>query len=223
MNEVFVTMNYAEFLLEYFNERLVHTIWLVDKDAVYADYYTSLYNSIVSTEHISEKTLFNFTDRVDALVDIFDKRVRDQSMWVAPKKTAANELIHDDTGKLTAESLELLRTAISDKNSEKTLISDTSKTISFGEKWHTMIQSCGFKDIAVERLTDFISKFIEENGWAKYFVGNIGKNNSSLIQEYHPMDKYNKNNGTSYAALHLGNTRRCVTPVPKETSFSALH
>ena len=106
--------------------------------------------------------------------------------------------------------LSLLQAAISNKNSENVLISDTGKTISFSEKWYTMIQSCGFKDIAVERLTDFISKFIEENGWAKYFVGNIGKNNKSLIQEYHPMDTYNLKHGTSYAALHLGNTRRCV-------------
>lgn len=203
-------MNYTEFLLEYFNERLVHTTWLVDKDVVYADYYTSLYNNIVSAEYISEKTLFNFTDSVDALVDIFDKRVRDPSMWVATKKTAANELTHDDNGKLTTKSLDLLRTAISDKNGEKTLISDTGKTVAFGEKWYTMIQSCGFKDIAIERLTDFISKFIEENGWAKYFVGNIGKNNKSLIQEYHPMDTYNLKHDTSYAAMHLGNTRRCV-------------
>jgi hypothetical protein len=149
--------------------------------------------------------------KVESLAELYTERLTAPSTWVAPKKRAANELLHDEAGKLIEESVELLQTAISDKTGEKTLSSDTGKIISFGEKWHTMLQDCGFKSIAVSRLTDFISKFIEADGWSKYFVGNIGKNNKRLIQEYHPMDKYNLNHDTSYAAMHLGgDTTKCV-------------
>ena len=183
---------------------------MLDKDRIYADGYYHLLSEIELYDTEPAHDFEYFVDRLNELSALYAERFKNTSAWITPKKQASNELVHNEYGNLTQESIKLLRTAISDKNSEKTLISDTGKTVSFGEKWYTMIQSCGFKDIAVERLTNFVSKFIEENGWAKYFVGNIGKNNSSLIQEYHPMDTYNKNNGTSYAAMHLGNTRRCV-------------
>ena len=204
-------MNYTKFLLDYFDERLAHTIWLTDRDAVYADQYANLYTSFANNEITSEKTLFSFIDMVDSLVDVYDKRVKDHATWIEPKKYATNELIHGDGGNLIPESIELLQNAIVDDSGETTLISDTGKTISFGDKWYQMINSCSFKAVAVDRLTDFISKFVEADGWSKYFVGNIGKNNKRLIQEYHPMDKYNLDHNTKYAAMHLGgNTTRSV-------------
>ena len=203
-------MTNKQFLLDSLSSDFCHTTWLLGKDQVYATKYFNILNRIESSASISDDELEYFIDMFSALEELYNERFRAAADWVTPKKVTDNELAHNDNGELTAESLALLQTAISDKNGEKVLISDTGKTVSFGEKWHTMLQSCGFKDIAVERLTDFIGKFVEENGWAKYFVGNIGKNNKSLIQEYHPMDTYNRNNGTSYAAMHLGNTRRCV-------------
>lgn len=203
-------MTNKQFLLDSFHDELCHTTWLLEKDQVYATEYFKLLHDIEQCTDISDDCLEDFIDRFGIIETIYNDRFRSSTDWITPKKIAANELAHDDNGKLTIESIVLLRTAISDKNCEKVLVSDTGKTVSFGEKWHTMIQSCGFKDIAIEKLTDFISKFVEENSWAKYFVGNIGKNNKSLIQEYHTMDKYNLKHGTSYAALHLGNTRRCV-------------
>jgi hypothetical protein len=203
-------MTNKQFLLDIFDSELCHTTWLLEKDSVYASQYSELFFDIKSSDEILDRDLELFIDRLSALEGQYNERLKSPSDWITPKKAAANELIHDSSGELTAESLAMLRTSISSKNGEKTLVSDTGKTIYFDDKWYSMIQSCGFKDIAVEGLADFLTKFIEENGWSKYFVGNIGKNDNSQIQDYHPMDTYNKNHGTSYAALHLGNTRRCV-------------
>ena len=210
-------MDNKQFLLDTFEDDFCHTTWLLDKDQIYATEYFKLLTDIRQCDEVSNYELECLIDRFSVLDSLYDERYTDSSAWVAPKKRAANELIHDESGKLTQESIDLLQFAISDKAGEKTLISDTGKTISFGESWHTMLQDSGFKAIAVERLTDFISKFVEPNGWAKYFVGNIGKNDKRLIQEYHVMDKYNLKHGTSYAAMHLGNTTRCVL-VEVETS-----
>ncbi len=204
-------MQNKQLILEYFEEQLGCSTWLLEKDAAYAKSYYALYADIGQREVISETDTLVLMQKVEALAAVYIEKLAAPHTWVAPKKHAANELLHDEAGKLIEESVELLQTAISDKNGEKTLISDTGKTISFGEKWHTMLQDCGFKSIAVTRLTDFISKFIETDGWSKYFVGNIGKNNKRLIQEYHPMDKYNLDHNTSYAAMHLGgDTTKCV-------------
>ena len=204
-------MGNKQFLLDAFYTELSHTIWLLEKDSIYRTAYFELLSQIEAWTELSNDELESLIDELCKLESLYDERIKDPSTWVTPKKRAANELVHDESGKLTNESIELLQTAIVDKNNDKTLISDTGKTISFGEKWHQMINSCSFKTVAVDRLTDFISKFIEVDGWTKYFVGNIGKNNKRLIQEYHVMDKYNLNHGTSYAAMHLGgDTTKCV-------------
>ena len=200
-----------QFLLDSFYTELSHTIWLLEKDSIYRTAYFELLSQIEMRTKLSNDELEYLIDELCKLESLYDERIKDSSTWITPKKRAANELIHDVNGELAQESIELLQTAIVDKNSEKTLVSDTGKTIGFGEKWHQMINSCSFKTVAIDRLTDFISKFIEADGWTKYFVGNIGKNNKRLIQEYHVMDKYNLNHGTSYAALHLGgDTTKCV-------------
>ena len=204
-------MGNKQFLLDSFYTELSHTIWLLEKDSIYRTAYFELLSQIETRTELSNDELESLIDELCKLESLYDKRIKDPSTWITPKKRAANELIHDVNGELAQESIELLQATIVDKNSEKTLLSDTGKTISFGEKWHQMINSCSFKAVAVDRLTDFISKFIESDGWTKYFVGNIGKNNKRLIQEYHVMDKYNLNHGTSYAAMHLGgDTTKCV-------------
>ena len=204
-------MDNKQFLLDSFYSELCHTTWLVEKDSVFAAAYLELLTHIENCVNLSNDELELLIDKLIALETLYDERVRDSASWVVPKKQATNELTHDESGKLTEESIELLQTAISDKAGKKTLISDTGKSISFGERWHSMLQDCVFKSVAVNRLTDFISKFIEADGWAKYFVGNIGKNNKRLIQEYHPMDKYNLDHNTNYAAMHLGgDTTKCV-------------
>lgn len=199
------------FILDYFEEQLGESIWLLEKDSDYAKRYYALYTDITQQTNILDSDVFLITAKIEALVDVYVNKLKDPSTWITPKKRTTNELTHDESGELTEESTELLRRAITDKTGEKTLISDTGKTISFGEKWHSMLQDCGFKSTAVNKLTDFISKFIEYGGWSKYFVGNIGKNNKRLIQDYHPMDKYNLDHNTSYAAMHLGgDTTKCV-------------
>jgi len=204
-------MNYKDFVLNYFDEQLLSTVWLKNKDSVYASQYFALQTKIEQSIIESEDNAIWLAEQIDELVELYISRSKTPADWVAPKKRTTNELIHDENGSLTQESIELLQTAISDKNSKKTLISDTGKTISFGERWHSMLQDSGFKSVAINRLTDFISKFIEADGWAKYFVGNIGKNNKRSIQEYHPMDKYNLDHNTTYAAMHLGgDTTKCV-------------
>jgi hypothetical protein len=204
-------MQNKQLILEYFNDKLNGSVWLLDKDTDYAKRYYVLYNSIIGYDEISESDAFELMYKVEALAELYIEKLVDPTSWVAPKTRAANELIHDENGKLVQDSVELLQTTISDKSGEKTLISDTGKTISFGEKWHQMINSCSFKALAVDKLTDFISKFIEADGWSKYFVGNIGRNLKRQIQEYHVMDKYNLKHGTSYAAMHLGgDTTKCV-------------
>lgn len=204
-------MDTKQFLLDAFYTDLSGTVWLLDKDLQYANNYFGLLTDIEQSGSLSEIVFLDFIDRIEQIKDLYDERVKDSSVWVAPKKRAANELAHDETGKLTQESFELLKAVIANKTGEKTLISDTGKTISFDEKWYQMINSCSFKSTAVEKITDFISKFIEPDGWAKYFVGNIGRNLKRQIQDYHVMDKYNLKHGTSYAALHLGgDTTKCV-------------
>jgi hypothetical protein len=204
-------MSIKQFLLDAFYDDLSETTWLLEKDSKYANSYFNLLSEIEQTDPISEDLFLNFVEKIEKTRYFYEERYKNPTDWAVPKKHAANELIHDENGKLTQESIDLLQAAISDKSGEKTLISDTGKTVSFGEKWYQMINSCSFKPVAVNRLTDFISKFIEADGWATYFVGNIGKNNKGLIQEYHVMDKYNLKHGTSYAALHLsGDTTKCV-------------
>jgi hypothetical protein len=149
--------------------------------------------------------------RIENLKKFYFERAKNQAVWDTPKTYADNDLIHDENGILTDKSIELISTTIANKTNEKTLVSDTGKTVSFEEKWYQMLNNCGFKDVAVTKITDFISKFIEPNGWQKYFINNIGKNNKRLIQEYHVMDKYNRKHKTDYAALHLGgDTTKCV-------------
>jgi hypothetical protein len=204
-------MGNKQFLLDAFYTELSHTIWLLEKDSLYRTVYFELLSQIEMLTELSNDELESFIDELCKLELLYDERIKDPSTWVTPKKRAANELVHDESGKLTNDSIELLQATIVNKNSKKTLISDTGKAISFGEKWYQMINSCSFKAVAIDKLTDFISKFIEADGWTKYFVGNIGKNNKRLIQEYHVMDKYNFNHDTSYAALHLGgDTHKCV-------------
>ena len=204
-------MNYKDFILNYFDEQLLSTTWLINKDSVYADCYSALQTKIEQSAILSEGNAIEIAEQIDDLIEFYILRSKIPADWVTPKKKDANELVHKEDGSLTQESAELLYAAISDKNSEKTLISDTGKTVSFGEKWHSMLRDCGFKSMAVNRLIDFICKFIEADGWSKYFVGNIGKNNKRLIQEYHPMDKYNLYHNTNYAAMHLGgDTTKCV-------------
>jgi hypothetical protein len=204
-------MDNKQFLLEAFHDDLVDTTWLLDKDILYANKYFYLLSEITNAEVISDYDMECFIEAMYELKLFFYERAKNSADWVAPKTRAANELIHDENGKLTQDSVELLQITISDKSGEKTLISDTGKTISFGEKWYQMINSCSFKTLAVDKLTDFISKFIEADGWSKYFVGNIGRNLKRQIQEYHIMDKYNLKHGTSYAAMHHGgDTTKCV-------------
>lgn len=204
-------MENKQFLLDAFNEDLFDTAWLLDKDAVYAAKYFELLSELQQANAIENNAAEEYIDEIYALKRFYFERAKSSSDWVIPKKRANNELIHDESGNLTIESIELLQNAIVDDSGDTTLISDTGKTISFGDKWYQMINSCSFKAVAVDRLTDFISKFVEADGWSKYFVGNIGKNNKRLIQEYHPMDKYNLDHNTKYAAMHLGgNTTRSV-------------
>lgn len=204
-------MSNKQFLLDSFYCELHHTAWLAEKDRVFADAYFELLAQVESCTELSDDELEVFIDKFGALETLYDERIKDASTWIAPKKRAANELTHDEAGRLTQESFELLKAAIADKTGEKALISDTGKNISFDEKWYQMINSCSFKALAVEKIADFISKFIEPDGWAKYFVGNIGRNLKRQIQDYHVMDKYNLKHGTSYAALHLGgDTTKCV-------------
>lgn len=204
-------MDNKQFLLDAFYSEFESTTWLVEKDQIYADKYFNLLSEINQDDALSTRDLEYFIDKLGELHTLYKERFKDRAIWITPKKRAANELVHDEYGKLTQESVELLQVAIVDKTSEKTLMSDTGKTISFDEKWYQMINSCSFKALAVDKITDFISKFIEPDGWTKYFVGNIGRNLKRQIQDYHVMDKYNLKHGTSYAALHLGgDTTKCV-------------
>lgn len=204
-------MDNKQFLLDSFYNELYHTKWLLEKDIIYSTAYFKLLSSIEACAEISDDELELFIDELGALEALYDERIKDSSTWVTPKKRGANELVHGENGRLTDESIKLLQSTLVDKNGERTLISDTGKTIYFDEKWYRMINSCSFKSVAVDKLTDFLSKFIEADGWNKYFVGNIGKNDKRLIQEYHVMDKYNLKHNTSYAAMHLGgDTTKCV-------------
>ena len=209
-------MNYKQDLLTMFYSETDSYTWLFKKDRVCAAEYSKVLNYITALdlETLSEEILMEVTDDTINLIAnlslLLADRATNSSCWEAPKVVADNELVHEN-GHLTENSIELLSTAIGSKDSVKCLVSDTGKIISFGEKWYSMIGDCGFKTVAVTRLTDFISKFIAPNGWKSYFVGNIGKNQKRLIQEYHVMDKYNLKHGTSYAALHLGgDTTKCV-------------
>lgn len=206
-------MDLKQLILDNFYAETDKTTWLLEKDNTYR---TTYFNLLAEIEQmcIDDKDLDEvfdyFISQTTSLIDLFEKRLKNPSYWEAPKIYAANELVHDN-GKLTMESVELLSTTIANKTSEKSLVSDTGKAVYFGEDWHRMLNDCDFKDVAVSKITDFISKFIAPDGWKKYFVNNIGKNNKQLIQEYHVMDSYNLKHHTSYAALHLGgNTTRCV-------------
>ena len=205
-------MENKQFLLDAFYEDFADTTWLLNKDTVYANKYFSLLSELEQASTLSNYDMEAFIERFHTLKSFFYERAKNPTDWVAQKKRATNELLHDEeSNKLIQESVELLKAAIADKTGEKVLISDTGKTVSFDEKWYQMINSCSFKALAVEKIADFISKFIEPDGWAKYFVGNIGRNLKRQIQDYHVMDKYNLKHGTSYAALHLGgDTTKCV-------------
>ena len=122
-----------QFLLDYFYEEFTGTEWLLQKDSVYADNYSNLLTTIEQSTAADEDLFWELEAQMQSLKSIYFERAKDPSAWVAPKKKAANELVHNEDGSLTQESVELLHTAISDKNGEKTLISDTGKTISFGE------------------------------------------------------------------------------------------
>jgi hypothetical protein len=204
-------------LIPAFTDYLSETTWLLKMDTVYANSYFSLLTEIdqLDLEELDAETrgvlLLEYMTRIENLKKFYFERAKNQAVWDTPKTYADNDLIHDENGILTDKSIELISTTIANKTNEKTLVSDTGKTVSFEEKWYQMLNNCGFKDVAVTKITDFISKFIEPNGWQKYFINNIGKNNKRLIQEYHVMDKYNLKHGTSYAAMHLsGDTTKCV-------------
>ena len=205
-------MDLKQLLIDNFYAETEVTVWLLKKDN---DYRSSYFNLLTEIEqlNIEDKDLDDifdyFVSQTANLRVLYEEKIKNSDSWVAPKIYAENELVHEN-GKLTAASIERLSAAIVSEGLNQ-LVSDTGKTISFDEKWYSMISSCGFKTVAVNKLTDFISKFISPDGWKTYFVGNIGKNQKRLIQEYHVMDKYNFKHGTNYAALHLGgDTTKCV-------------
>ena len=210
-------MNYKQDLLNMFCSETDSYTWLFKKDRVCAAEYSKVLNYITALdlEALDEEILMEVTeDTINLIANLsllLADRVTNPACWEAPKVIAANALTHED-GKLTEKSVELLSAVIATKNGINCLVSDTGKTVSFAEDWYSMISDCGFKTVAVTKLTDFISKFIAPNGWKTHFVGNIGKNQKRLIQDYHVMDKYNLKHGTSYAALHLGgDTTKCAT------------
>lgn len=209
-------MDNKQELLDLFYVATTNYAWLFEKDEICRAEYTKVldYLKTLDIETSDEDALMSSIDEAINLIDNLSQLLCDRSItpsdWITPKVVAENELIHEN-GLLTEKSIELLSTTIASKSSHSSLISDTGKTISFSAKWHSMLDDCGFKTVAVTRLTDFISKFVAPNGWKTYFVGNIGKNNKRSIQEYHVMDKYNLKHATSYAALHLGgDTTKCV-------------
>lgn len=209
-------INIKNELISAFTDYLSETTWLLKMDTIYANSYFSLLKEIdkLDLEELDDETmdvlLLEYMTHIENLKRLYFERAKNQAIWETPKTYAENVLIHEN-GLLTDKSIELLSITIANKTNEKTLVSDTGKTVSFSTKWYSMLDNCGFKTVAVTRLTDFISKFVAPNGWKTYFVGNIGKNNKRSIQEYHVMDKYNLKHSTSYAALHLGgDTTKCV-------------
>ena len=138
-------MENRQFLLDAFYEDFAGTIWLLNKDAVYANKYFSLLSELEQASTLSNYDMELFIERFHTLKSIFYERAKNKIDWVAPKKRAINELTHNEAGKLTRESFELLKAAIANKTGEKVLISDTGKNISFDEKWYQMINSCSFK------------------------------------------------------------------------------
>lgn len=156
------------------------------------------------------------SDDEDACYEILDDfaqrlPILAQNFWanyhVAKQNTKPENYI--DTANLTEETVTLIRNTIAGVSGFDELVSADKKVI-FEKSFRDDFSAISFKTVAVDRLTDFIEKFLEPDSWNKYFVGNIGKNNKNIIQDYHPMDTYNKKHNTLYSALHLGNTRRCV-------------
>lgn len=89
-------------------------------------------------------------------------------------------------------------------------IINNNKEVIFSEDWVSYFRDIDWKPVALKGIINFINKFTAEDGWSRYFVGNIGKNGASSIEYYHPMDR-DKNKGKHLAALHIkGDTRHCV-------------
>ena len=114
-------MENKQFLLDAFYDDFADTAWLLDKDVIYAKSYFDFLADIDQHDTITDDEVENYIEQMYALRSFYYERAKNQSAWVAPKKYAANELIHDENGKLTQESTTLLRTAITDKNGEKML------------------------------------------------------------------------------------------------------
>ena len=100
-------MQNKQLILEYFNDKLNGSVWLLDKDTDYAKRYYALYNSIIGYDEMSESDAFELMYKVEALAELYIEKLVDPTSWVAPKTQAANELIHDENGKLTQDSVEL--------------------------------------------------------------------------------------------------------------------
>ena len=98
-------MTNRQFLLDSFYDEFCHTVWLLEKDQVYAAEYFKFLSDIECCIDISDDDLEDFIERFRRLEILYNERFRASTEWVAPKKVAANELVHDDRGELTAESL----------------------------------------------------------------------------------------------------------------------
>lgn len=204
------------FLLEYFEDSTIGTNWFLEKDEDYTTEYNRILSIITNLKDQQIDDLNEFIDQITIQINnlktLYSNKVINKKSWRTPKFCAENELIHNEEGKLINKSIENIKNAIKG-NEIFELKSDTGKIIAFGKDWHKELWSCRFANEAISAITDFIQKFIEPEGWKKYFDGNIGKNNSRRIHCYHPMDKYNKNskNSINFAALHLnGDTHKCV-------------
>jgi len=89
-------MNYKDFVLNYFDEQLLSTVWLKNKDSVYASQYFALQTKIEQSIIESEDNAIWLAEQIDELVELYISRSKTPADWVAPKKRTTNELIHDE-------------------------------------------------------------------------------------------------------------------------------
>lgn len=215
-----------EFLLEYFDELSLldkSTMWLLEKDELYAQEYWKVLYSINQLEEQQIDDLDYFLDQkvkqIEKIKKLYTDRANNKNSWRAPKMCADNELIHNEEGKLIEKSIENLNSAVVDETRNK-LRSDTGKIIEFEPTWYSSLRDFKHKSQAIKNTIDFIKKFVEPGGWRKYFVNNIGKNDNIQIHKYHPMSDYNKNKKPKLkiAILHLGGNNYRTVILKIETS-----
>jgi len=64
-------MNYKDFVLNYFDEQLLSTVWLKNKDSVYASQYFALQTKIEQSIIESEDNAIWLAEQIDELVELY--------------------------------------------------------------------------------------------------------------------------------------------------------